>query len=74
MNERRLDERGCRENGYRRTRAHGSQVQPYSDAGNDGMVLDAEDKQRLLGEERGRAIENILERRHERTKKTKEYL
>src|SRR3984885_11990816 len=43
-----------------------------NDAGNDEMVLDAEDKQRLLGEERGRAIENILDGDRAKTRKDKE--
>ena len=43
-----------------------------NDAGNDEMVLDAEDKERLLGEERGRAIENILDGDRAKTRKDKE--
>jgi hypothetical protein len=40
--------------------------------GDDEMILDAEDKQRLFGEERGKAIEDILDGDRAKTRKEKE--
>lgn len=43
-----------------------------NDMGSDEMVLDAEDKQRLFGEERGKAIEDILDGDRAKTGKERE--
>jgi hypothetical protein len=43
-----------------------------NDFGINEMVLDAEDKQRLFGEERGKAIEDILDGDRAKTQKEKE--